>query len=258
MNSELYNKTYKVPPEVLKSIQATLVSNPQGEGVKRAKNILRAGQITYQAMKRLKNFFDNYNADFSDRIQHALAGGDMMRNFVNSALQADRDAVETSKERRQDMDADVDMGISIGYDAPELNEAKKELDKNAVAVIINDDNKVLLLKRSDYEKQWMPNKWALVGGGIEKGESPEEACKREIKEETGLEIKKFVKSFTIQRRPESIEHIFACRYDGDPTDIELDGKENVGYGWYDVEEMDYLDIVPNLVEYIMLVFKKYD
>jgi len=116
----------------------------------------------------------------------------------------------------------------------------------------------LLLKRSDYEKQWMPNKWALVGGGIEKGESPEEACKREIKEETGLEIKKFVKSFTIQRRPESIEHIFACRYDGDPTDIELDGKENVGYGWYDVEEMDYLDIVPNLVEYIMLVFKKYD
>ena len=99
---------------------------------------------------------------------------------------------------------------------------------------------------------------ALSHGKIEKGESPEEACKREIEEETGLKIKKFIKSFTIQRRPESIEHIFACRYDGDPTDIELDGKENVSYGWYDVEEMDYLDIVPNLVEYIMLVFKKYD
>ena len=258
MNSELYNKTYSVPPEVLNGIQASLVSTPHGNGVKRAKNILRAGKITYQAMKRLKNFFDTFHEGPGDVHQYELAGGDMMRNFVNSALQADRDAVETSKERRQDMDADVDMGISIGYDAPELNEAKKELDKNAVAVIINDDNKILLLKRSDYEKQWMPNKWALVGGGIEKGESPEEACKREIKEETGLEIKKFVKSFTIQRRPESIEHIFACRYDGDPTDIELDGKENVGYGWYDVEEMDYLDIVPNLVEYIMLVFKKYD
>lgn len=258
MNSELYDKTYSVPPEVLNSIQATLVSNPQGEGVKRAKNILRAGQITYQAMKRLKNYFDNFNADFDDRIQHALAGGDMMRNFVNSALQADRDAVETSKERRQDMDADVDMGISTAYDAPQLNEEKKELDKNAVAVIVNDDNKILLLKRSDYEDQWMPNKWALVGGGIEKGENPEAACKREIEEETGLVIKKFVKSFTIQRRPESIEHIFTCRYEGDPTDIEIDGKENVSYGWYDVDEMDYLDIVPNLVEYIMLVFKKYD
>ena len=148
MNSELYDKTYRVPPEVLKSIQASLVSNPQGEGVKRAKNILRAGQITYQAMKRLKNYFENFNADFGDPIQYALAGGDMMRNFVDSTLQADRDAVEHSKEVRQDMEADVDMGISTGYDAPQLNEEKKELDKNAVAVIVNDDNKILLLKNA--------------------------------------------------------------------------------------------------------------
>jgi len=258
MNSKLYDKTYIVPPEVLQGINASLVSNPHGEGVKRAKNILRAGQITYQAMKRLKNFFATFHEGPGDTIQYALAGGDMMKNFVDSTLQADRDAVEKSTERRQDMEAKPDMGMSTGYDAPRLHEEKKELDKNAVAVIVNEDNKILLLKRSDYEKQWMPNKWALVGGGIEKGENPEEACKREIKEETGLEIKKFIESFTIQRRPESIEHIFACRYKGDPTDVELDMVENVKYGWYDVEEMEFLDIVPNLIEYIMLVFKKYD
>ena len=257
MNSKLYDKTYRVPPEVLKGVQASLVSNPHGDGVKRAKNILRAGKITYQAMKRLKNFFDTFHQGGGDAQQYALAGGDMMKNFVDSTLQADRDAVEKSTERRQDMDAAVDMGISTGFENS-LNEEKKELDENAVAVIVDKDNKILLLKRSDYEKQWMPNKWALVGGGIEKGETPEEACKREIEEETGLEIKKFIESFTIQRRPESIEHIFACRHNGDPTDVELDMKENVKYGWYDVDEMEFLDIVPNLIEYVMLVFKKYD
>ena len=31
--------------------------------------------------------------------------------------------------------------------------------------------------------------WVFPGGGIEKGETPEEACIREVKEETGLEVK---------------------------------------------------------------------
>jgi len=137
-----------------------------------------------------------------------------------------------------------------------LDEIKKEKDKNAVAVIMNNDNKILLLKRGD-KSPWMPNKWSLVGGGIEKGENPKKACEREILEETGLEIKKFIKSFTIQRHSDSIEHVFACRYSGEPTDIKLD-DENSNYGWYDINEMDYLDTVPHLIEYITLVFKKYE
>ncbi len=31
-------------------------------------------------------------------------------------------------------------------------------------------------------------KWSTVGGGVEPGESPAEAAKREVREETGLEI----------------------------------------------------------------------
>jgi 8-oxo-dGTP diphosphatase len=131
------------------------------------------------------------------------------------------------------------------------------LKKNAVAVIVNEDNKILLLKRADIKDIWMPNKWALVGGGIEKGETPQQAIKREIQEEIGIEVKKFTKSFSIQRNSDSVEHVFACRYDGDPTDIKLN-EENSNYGWYDVEEMKFLDIVPHLMEYITLVFKKYE
>ncbi len=260
-NQELYDKTYKIPPDVLKYIQTTLVSNPNGDGVKRAKFILKNGNITYQDMKRLKNFFDYFNPNVNSNVQYALAGGNLMKAFIETTLASDRNAVDQSKKIKQEMTVDPNLGTKP-YQTPRLNEEdekkkKDELAKNAIAVIVNADNKILLLKRADEPKTWMPDKWALVGGGIEKSENPKEAVQREIKEETGLDIDEFTDTFTIQRHKSSIEHVFACRYDGDPTDITLN-KENTNYGWYDVDEMEYLDTVPHLIEYITIAFKKYE
>ena len=260
-NQELYDKSYRIPPDVLKGIQTALVSNPQGEGVKRAKFMLKNGAITYQAMKRLKNFFDYFNSQTGDPTQFALAGGQAMKAFIETTLNQDRAGAKRSKEVRRDVQSGnvQDLKAFQNPRMPELNEEKKkkkEKQKNSVAVIVNKDNKTLLLKRSE-TAPWMPNKWALVGGVINKGETPQQAIEREILEETGLELKKFTKSFSIERHADSIEHIFACRYEGDPTDISLD-DENTNYGWYDVSEMEYLDTVPHLIEYITLVFKKYD
>jgi mutator protein MutT len=36
-----------------------------------------------------------------------------------------------------------------------------------------------------------PNHWTLPGGKVEKGESPEQAIVREVKEEIGLDLQKF-------------------------------------------------------------------
>lgn len=266
-NSELYDKTFQIPADVLKYINVTLISNPNGEGVKRAKTLLKNGVITYQNLKRLKNFFDYFNKESDDATQYALAGGDKMRAFVETTLKSNRDAVKRSKEVRRDIHTDPNSELSVSkpigagdsetLGINKMNESKEDLDKNAVAVIVDKDNKILLLKRSDYPDSWMPNKWSLVGGGIEKGESPEQAVKREIQEETELEISDFVNSFTIQRHENSVETVFACRYDGDPTDVTLD-KENSNYGWFSISEIDYLDTVPHLMEYITLVLKKYE
>lgn len=54
------------------------------------------------------------------------------------------------------------------------------------AVVVDDKNKVLLLKRS--KKSFNPGKWDLPGGTLEKGETLKEALSREIKEETNLEV----------------------------------------------------------------------
>ena len=254
MNQELYNKQYRIPPDILKGIEIAKASSSGGEGVKRANYLLKNGAITYQAMKRLKNFFDYFNSQTGDKMQYALAGGNAMKQFIEHTLASDRAGVEMSKNVKQDMATNPNSELKP-YQNPRLNEEKKDLKKNACAVIVDNDNKILLLKRSSDPKIWQPSKWALVGGAIEKGETPEQAVKREIKEETGLDISKFIKSFSIQKNPDSIEHIFACRYDGEPTDIKLN-EENTNYGWYDVDEMKFLDIVPHLIEYITMAFKK--
>lgn len=255
-NQELYNKTYSVPPAVLNYIQSILVSTPQGNGVKRAKFIVKNGILTYQELKRLKNFFDNFNVQTQNKVEYELAGGNLMKAFIDKTLNSERSGVKRSKEARRDVNANPNSELKP-YQTPRLNEEKTDLKKNAVAIILNGDNKILLLKRADEPKIWQPNKWSLVGGAIEKGETPDKACKREIKEETGLEIEKLVDAFTIQRHKDSIEYLFACRYSGELTDVTLNG-ENTKYGWFGMEEIDYLDTVPHLMEYIILTFKNYD
>lgn len=254
MNSELYNKIYKLPVEVLNNIRVALTSTPQGNGVKRAKFLLKNGVVTYQTLKRLKNFFDYFNGD---EQQYKLAGGDLMKSFVEKTLQSDRDGVQRSKEIKRDINIDPNLGVKA-QQTPRLNEdVENEINKNALAIIVNNDNQILLLKRNPNIEMWQPGKWALVGGGVDDGETPEEAVKREIKEETGLIIDTFKEMFKIQRDSNNIEYIFLCKYDGDPYDIRLN-IEHINYGWYFPEEMKFLDHVPNLIDYINLAFKNYD
>ena len=59
--------------------------------------------------------------------------------------------------------------------------------KQAVAAIIEQSEKFLFVKRSGY-KEVAEGYWCPVTGGIEEGESHEEAIQREVLEEVGLHV----------------------------------------------------------------------
>jgi mutator protein MutT len=66
----------------------------------------------------------------------------------------------------------------------------------SAGVCINEQNEILMVRGYD------SNAWAIPSGGIEMGETPEECCIREVKEETGYQVEiidtLFVKETTIK------------------------------------------------------------
>lgn len=52
---------------------------------------------------------------------------------------------------------------------------------NAAAILQRADGRILIAQRSDF-----PECWQFPQGGIDKGESPADAVRREVQEETGL------------------------------------------------------------------------
>lgn len=60
-----------------------------------------------------------------------------------------------------------------------------------VLCYIKKDDKYLMLYRNKKKSDPNKGKWMGVGGHIENGETPDEAMKREIKEETGLTVKSY-------------------------------------------------------------------
>lgn len=95
---------------------------------------------------------------------------------------------------------------------------------------IEKEDKYLMLHRVKKVNDINHDKWIGVGGKFEEGESPEECLLREVKEETGLTLKKFrfrgIVSFISNEYENEYMHLFtATEYEGDM--IECDEGELV-------------------------------
>lgn len=75
--------------------------------------------------------------------------------------------------------------------APSSSLPKKKA-QSAVAVVTRDDGHLLMLQRHPREP-WMPNKWNLPGGGVDRKETPRAAARREAGEEAGIRIERLKK-----------------------------------------------------------------
>ena len=100
---------------------------------------------------------------------------------------------------------------------------------STAAVITNDRGQVLLL-----EHLLRPfSGWGLPGGFMSAGEQPEETIRREILEETGIELGD-LKMIRIRTVRSHIEIMFSAVAIGEP---EVKSREIISLGWFDINEM---------------------
>lgn len=109
----------------------------------------------------------------------------------------------------------------------------------------NGDGKFLLLRRSLQKYPEVIGRWDVVGGRINPGTTLLENLKREVKEETGLELISepcLVAAQDILRNP--TRHVVRLTYVCDSSgDVRLDANENDSYKWYTKDEILTLDDV---------------
>lgn len=111
------------------------------------------------------------------------------------------------------------------------------------ALVVNSKGEVLLAR----SKKWN-GKYTVPGGHIELGERAEDAIKREVKEETGLDVE-VVKLLLVQQAiyPKFYhrhEHFLFMDYlcAAKDTIIKLDGRELQEYVWIRPQEALKLDL----------------
>lgn len=105
------------------------------------------------------------------------------------------------------------------------------------ALVLDSDDEMFLMQSPKWGNQWL-----VPGGKVERGDSLEETVRREIREETGLEVtdvelleaKDGGNPAEFERDTHFVFLNFVCRAEN--RDVELDEREAVDYVWIDPAE----------------------
>lgn len=106
---------------------------------------------------------------------------------------------------------------------------QKKFTVSVVAVVFNPEGKILLL-----DHFLRPGaSWALPGGFMEAGEQPEAAIRRELREETALELEN-VQLLLVRTINRHLEILFRAEADGEPRP---DTREIEAAGWFSFDRL---------------------
>jgi 8-oxo-dGTP diphosphatase len=103
--------------------------------------------------------------------------------------------------------------------------------RNVSVLILYDNDSKILLQHRTKDAPTFPDYWAFFGGGVEEGESAEQAVKREILEELGYELTAphfFAAQTFVYKGSEYTKHVFVERYNGKALTL----GEGQAMGWF--------------------------
>lgn len=107
--------------------------------------------------------------------------------------------------------------------------SQKKFTTSVAAIIINNKDEILLL---DHVLR-ATSSWGIPGGFLEFVEQPESAIKREIREETGLELED-VKLYSVRTINRHLEILFLAKPKGK---AEVKSREIKRLGWFTFDNM---------------------
>ena len=125
-----------------------------------------------------------------------------------------------------------------------------------VSVIIIDENRILLVRHEKYGRTY----WVLPGGGVDFGESLEEAAVREVKEETDLDITVDKLVFVDDILPEDLHrHVVDVYFTAKVVGGELKlGADSImrELRYFPVEELARIPFYPKIADRIIQEYRK--
>lgn len=129
--------------------------------------------------------------------------------------------------------------------------------QGALGLPINKKGQFLITLRNEPKHPETHNKWQVTGGGIEFGESPEQALAREMQEELSVSVRILhplpIAKTWVWNLPKGKYHILLLCYIvdiGDQTP-KLDGDENLDYRWVTLDELLKLEYLPLTDDFII-------
>lgn len=113
MNSELKDKVFEVPSEILKHLFGIHknTSDKSLRGYMRVKNILKEKTITYHQLKRMIHDMKSYD---NDSVEYSVNGGEKMFKWATGVLEQAREEIKSRKKSRQNA-ADLTPGLKNAY-----------------------------------------------------------------------------------------------------------------------------------------------
>ena len=137
-----------------------------------------------------------------------------------------------------------------------------DIKKEIIVFILNDNNQVLLQKRST-NKKYHPNKWSVLSGHIEEFDvSFEDAAVREIKEELGIDILKDYlikigqKEKILNDNSIHITYFYYTKINKNKTEFIIQKEELSEVKWYDINTV--IDMVTNKNEELLITDKMFE
>ena len=126
---------------------------------------------------------------------------------------------------------------------------EEQVIKKCASCFVINDNKILLIFHKKFQKYIQP------GGHIEDDEEPYETAIREVYEETGIKIIIENKEpFNIQKYNTKIGQQLDYQFTGTALNLEVkNNEESYLCGWFDIDEINDLNVVDDLFEKIEMI-----